>query len=59
MNTYETWSQVKEEAKLKFCKARLVPFALKEAIERELDQLEVSFGEGHLEWMGSTSSVST
>ena len=40
MNTFEATLQVKEGAKPKFCKARPVPFALKGAIDRELDCLE-------------------
>jgi len=40
MNTFEARLQVKEGAKPKFCKARPVPFALKGAIDRELDCLE-------------------
>ena len=31
---------VKENAKPKFCKARSVPFAYKEAVEKEIDRLE-------------------
>ena len=46
MNTFEARLQVKEGARPKFCKARPVPFALKEAIDRELDRLEA---EGILE----------
>ena len=46
MNTFEARLQVKEGAKPKFCKARPVPFALKAAIDRELDCLE---NEGILE----------
>ena len=40
MNTFEATLQLKPEAKPKFCKARPVPFALKSAVERELDCLE-------------------
>ena len=46
INTFEAQLQVKEGAKPRFCKARPVPFALKEAIDRELDRLEA---EGILE----------
>ena len=46
MNTFEAQLQVKEGAKPRFCKARPVPFTLKEAIDRELDRLEA---EGILE----------
>ena len=46
MNTFEAQLQVKEGAKPRFCKARPVLFALKEAIDRELDCLEA---EGILE----------
>ena len=40
MNTFEAQLQVKKGAKPRFCKARPIPFALKEAIDRELDRLE-------------------
>ena len=40
MNTFEASLQLKPEATPKFCKARSVPFAMKEAIEAELDSLE-------------------
>ena len=46
MNTFEARLQVKEGARPRFCKARPVPFALKAAIDRELDRLE---NEGILE----------
>ena len=46
MKTFEATLQLKPGAKPKFCKARPVPFALKAAIERELDRLE---SEGILE----------
>ena len=46
INTFEAALQLKPGAKLKFCKARPVPFALKAAIEKELDRLE---SEGILE----------
>ena len=46
INTFEAQLQVKEGAKPRFCKARPVSFALKEAIDRELDRLEA---EGILE----------
>ena len=36
MNTFEAHLQLKEGAKSQFCKARSVPFAWKEAIDREL-----------------------
>ena len=34
--------QIRSDAQPKFCKARSVPFALKETIEQELDCLEAS-----------------
>ena len=34
--------QIQENAQPKFCKARTVPFAIKEPIEQELDHLEAS-----------------
>ena len=40
MNTFEASLSVKPECKPRFHKARPVPFALKPAIERELDRLE-------------------
>jgi len=40
MNTFKATLQLKPEAKPKFCKARSVPFALKPAIDRELDRLK-------------------
>ena len=40
MNTFEASLSVKSECKPRFHKARPVPFALKPAIERELDRLE-------------------
>ena len=46
MKTFEAILQLKPGAKPKFCKARPVPFALKAAIDRELDRLE---SEGILE----------
>ena len=46
MNTSEAHLQLKEGAKPQYCKAQPVPFALKEAIDRELDWLEA---EGILE----------
>ena len=46
MNTFEATLQLKPNAVPKFCKARPVPFALKAAVERELDRLE---SEGILE----------
>jgi len=46
MNTFEATLQLKEGARAKFCRARPVPFALKGAIEEELDRLEA---EGILE----------
>ena len=41
MNTFEGHLQLKEGDKPRFCKAWPVLFALKEAIDRELDRLEV------------------
>ena len=46
INTFEAALQLKPGAKPKFCKARPIPFALKAAIEKELDRLE---SEGILE----------
>ena len=40
MKIFEATLQLKPGAKPKFCKARPVPFALKAAIDRELDRLE-------------------
>ena len=40
MNTITASLTLKEGAKPQFCRARPVPFALKEAIEQELDNLE-------------------
>ena len=40
MNTFEASLQLKSEATSKFCKARSVPFAIKQAIEAELDSLQ-------------------
>ena len=40
MNNFEATLQLKEGARPKFCRARSVPFALKETIEKELDRLE-------------------
>ena len=40
MNTFTASLQMKPYAKPKFCKARSVPFSLKEAVEKELDRLE-------------------
>ena len=40
INTFEATLQLKPGAKPKFCKAHPVPFALKAAIEKELDRLE-------------------
>ena len=42
MKTFEASLRLKPEAKPRFHKARSVPFALKEAIERELDHLEAA-----------------
>ena len=39
MNTFEASLLLKPQAATKFLKARSVPFALKEAIELELDPL--------------------
>ena len=46
MNTFEASLHLKPEYRPKFHKARPVPFALKQAIDRELDRLE---GEGIIE----------
>ena len=46
INTFEATLQLKPGVIPKFCKARSVPFALKAAIERELDRME---SEGILE----------
>ena len=60
MKTFEATLQLKPGAKPKFCKARPVPFALKAAIEQELDRLE---SEGILEkvsyseWAATVVSV--
>ena len=40
INTFEATLHLKDNAVPKFCKARTVPFALKEAIEQELNRLE-------------------
>ena len=40
INTFEAALHLKEYVVSKFCKARTVPFALKEAIEQELNHLE-------------------
>ena len=40
MNNFEATLQLKEGARPKFRRARSVPFALKETIEKELDRLE-------------------
>ena len=40
MQPFRVTLQVREDAKPRFCKARLVPFATKEAIDVELDRLE-------------------
>lgn len=40
MNTFTASLKLKEGATPCFCRARLVPFALKEAPEQELDKLE-------------------
>ena len=40
VQNYEVKLHVKSEASPKFCKARAVPYALKEPIERELERLE-------------------
>ena len=40
MQPFRVTLQVREDAKPRFCKARSVPFATKEAIEAELDRLE-------------------
>ena len=40
INTFEATLHLKENAVPKFCKARTVPFVLKEAIEQELNRLE-------------------
>ena len=40
LGTMQVTLQVREDAKPRFCKARSVPFATKEAIEAELDRLE-------------------
>lgn len=53
ITTFKASLQLKPGSAPKFCKARPVPFALKQAVERELDRLE---GEGiiekvsHSEW---------
>ena len=39
MNNFEATLQLKEGARPNFCRARSVPFALKETIEKELDRL--------------------
>ena len=40
INTFEAILHLKDNDIPKFCKARTVPFALKEAIEQELNRLE-------------------
>ena len=40
MNTFEAKLHLKPNSQPKFVKARTVPFALKPAVERELDRLE-------------------
>ena len=46
ITTFKASLQLKPGSSPKFCKARPVPFALKQAVERELDRLE---GEGIIE----------
>ena len=46
ITTFKASLQLKPGSSPKFCKARPVPFALKQAVEQELDRLE---GEGIIE----------
>ena len=50
---FKTQIHLREKAQPKFCKARPVPYSLKETVEKELDRLEAAgiiFKVDHSEW---------
>ena len=60
VQNYQVKPHVKSEVPPKFCKARAVPYALKEPIERELERLEhlkIIEKANHSEWAAPVVSV--
>lgn len=53
MKSFKTHLHLKEGVKLKFCRPRTVPFAIKELVGKELDHLEeagIVIKENYSDW---------